>query len=243
VALSIWLILWGVLAAGLIGFAIWTFIILIRQKKAWRVFAEKRNLRYERNALMESPKMSGVIDGHKISFFTGEHLTPNARAMRKLNAIEVGLNSTMPFTGGVASGGMVPIMSELRWKQEYVPDHEAWQKEYVVSTDERDAMAAYLTDPRVEALCDLMAIKNAWVILIFKDDIMLLRLDTADPLVSAKEIDVLVKRLLKAAATFELKDGEEKSLKSSAANVKANNLALRVDDKVIEAASGIELED
>ncbi len=207
--MNIWLLLWVLLTVALIGFSIWTFSILMQQKRAWKIYSDKRKLRYASGCVMGSPDMDGAIDDHKISFFVGEHVAADARNSRKLTAIEVRLNSIMPIAGAVASGGMVPIMQGMNWKFEYVPEHESWKKDYVVNTENKDVMAAYLSDARVAALTKLMAIKNAWVILIFKDDAMLLRLDTPDPLVSAKEIDSYAKQMLAAAAVLELADGEE----------------------------------
>lgn len=241
--MNVWLILWFVLAAALIIFSVWTFLIVMRQNRGWRVYAEKRKLRYDARALMETPNVQGVIGEHSISCFASEHSGEDARTIRKLTAIEVKLNSIMPVTGGVASGGMVPVMNSLGLKQEYLPDHKDWDKSYVAAADNRGVLQAYMTDERVKALCGLMQIKNSWVIFVFKDEAMLLRIDVADPLCQAKELDGMVKKMLAAAEVLELEKGESKRLEKAEVEVAAQNFELEVDDEVLDAPSGLALED
>ncbi len=218
-------------------------MILVRQKRGWRVYAEKRKLRYDVRALMDSPNVQGVIGEHSINCFASEHSAQDARMMRKLTAIEVKLNSIMPVTGGVASGGMIPIMAALDLKQEFLPTHKDWDKAFVAASDNRGVLQAYMTDERVEAICQLMNMKNSWVIFVFKDDAMLLRVDIANPLCRAKELDEMVKKMLSVAEVLELKKGENKRLERAEIEVAAQNFELEVDDDALDAPSGLTLED
>jgi len=239
--LNIWLILWGVLALSLLGFLVWTLVILMRQKRAWSLYAEKRKLRYKSTSFMDVPEIKGVLGEHGINVFESEHVTPDARSVRKLTAIEVNLNSDMPIDGGIASGGLIPIMETLNFKQEYVPKFKAWKKSYVARADSKSVLEAYLSDERLKALCELMKIKNSWIILVFKEDAMLLRIDIADPLHSPKRLDALVKKMLKAAQALELKSGESKRLKAASVKEDSKNVALELDDDVLDS-SGLTLE-
>ena len=45
--MNIWFVLWLLLSAALLYFTGWTFLILQKQKRAWRVFATKYKLRYD----------------------------------------------------------------------------------------------------------------------------------------------------------------------------------------------------
>lgn len=242
--LNIWLVFWLVLAVLLLGFLAWTFLILMRQKSAWKVYAGKRKIRYKSGPLMMSPSLQGSIGDHTVDVFSSEHLVEDARGSRKLTAVEVSLNSVMPVTGGVASGGMIPILKGLDLKQEYFPKFKAWKKSYVAAGANKGVLAAYLSDARLEALCGLMEIKNAWVILVFKDEAMLLRVDTPDPLDSAAALDKVVKQMLAAAKLLELKAGESERLKSEEVKAAAKNISLAVDDEAMDGAgSSFELED
>ena len=222
---------------------VWTFSILMRQKRSWALYAEKRKLRYKSNALMDAPELSGVMGEHTVSLFASEHVSEDARGVRKLTAIEVNLNSTMPVGGGVASNGMIPILKTMRFKVEHMPKHKQWKKAYVASCDNRNAMRAYLTDERVKALCGLMAIPNSWVILIFKGDAMLLRIDTADPLHDPKRLDQMIKKVVGVVEVLELKKGERERLKSESLKAETKDIELDVDEDVLDSPSALTLED
>lgn len=241
--MNVWLILWAILAISLVVFMVWTFSILMRQKRAWQLYAEKRKLRYKPNSLMDSPEIDGVIGEHTVSLFASEHDTPDARGVRKLTAVEINLNSKMPVDGGVASGGMIPILKLLKLKQEYLPKHSDWKKSYVASSNSRNVMAAYLTDDRIAGLCEVMEIENAWGILVFKDDAMLLRIDIADPLHSAKRLDELVKSMLKVADVLELKSGEGRRLKSESLKTDIKDVEIEVDADALDTGTSLVLEE
>jgi hypothetical protein len=211
--LSIWIVLWLVLSTVLLYFLGWTIFILLKQKQVWKTFAHKNKLRYQANKFLSSPEMSGIIHDYTISFFTGEHTLADARNSRKMTAIEVSLSSRMPFEGAIASGGMVPIARSLGLKEEYAPEYEAWDKTWIVAGANRNALEAYLTPERLKYLSSLMKLKNAWVIMIFRDETMLLRLDTPDPLDSEEKLNNVSKMLTNTAQALELGKGEDGRLK------------------------------
>ena len=190
--MNVWMIFWLILAVGVFGFFIWTFVILMQQKKSWRLYAEKRKLRYKGGTLMASPNVSGTVDDHTVNLFTSEHLSEDGRGTRKLTAIEVSLHSKMPVFGGIASAGMVALIKELNLKQEYRPEHPDWDKTYIAAANNRFVLEAYLNEERIKALSGLMKVPKVWVIFIFREEAMLLRVDTADPLETPQKIDSLV---------------------------------------------------
>ena len=241
--MNIWLILWGLVAAGLIGFSIWTFLIVQRQKYAWKVYAERRKFSYDSGALVETPVISGVVDGYTVSCFASEHSRQDARLSRKLTAIEVKLNSIMPFDGGVANGGMVEILKILELKHNFVPDFADWNKEYIAQGTNKAMMKAYMNDKRLKALCDLFQEKHSWVIFVFKEDACLLRIDTPDPLVHPKTMDALIKKMVDCAQSLELEKGEVSILEKAEFEVEASKIELEVDDKVLDEASSLTLEE
>jgi len=86
----------------------------------------------------------------------------------------------------------------------------------------------------------LMTLKNTWVILVFRDDAMLLRIDIASPLDKAKEIDALTKQMIEAAKVLELKKGEGSKLEELAA--KKSYAADDAEEEPEEEAAEPELE-
>jgi hypothetical protein len=179
-----------------------------------------------------------VIYDYTVSLFTGEHVSADARGTRKLTAVEVSLSSKMPFNGGIGSGSMVPIIRNLRLKEEVRLSHSAWNKDYIAASDNRPGLETYLTTERLDALTNLMKTKNSSAILIFKDNVMLLRLDLPDPLDNAEKIDRLLKMMTKAASALELNPDEDKKLKAAVAQKPAREVSLNMP----EGAPGLQLE-
>jgi hypothetical protein len=240
---SIWFIIWLVLSGSLLYFLGWTLYILYRQKKAWKLFANQKKLRYRSKSILGSPEMSGTIDKYTVNIFIAEHMSPDARSSRKLTAVEIQLASKMPFDGGLASGGMVPIMQGFRLKEEYRPDHPKWDKNYIAASSSRGALEAYLTPPRIDALTSMMKIRNGWVIFVFRGDSMLLRFDTPDPLDSIEKLSKILKKMMDTSMILELNKGEEGILKAEAAKRSAKEVNIAVDDRDFSEAKDIQLEE
>ncbi len=239
--MSVWLALWVVVSIVLLGFLAWSLFVLHKQKQTWKGFAAKHKLRYRKKATMDSPEVDGSIDGYKIDIFTSEHIIENARSSRKLTAIEVSLHSTLPIDGAVASGGMIPLVKELGFKVEIKPEHEHWNRSYIAAGDNGRALKAYLTPERLDALIRMMRIKNSWMILIFRAERLLLRIDTPDPLTSPDYLDRLIELMIKSAKTLELKSGESAVIEREEAKGLAEDSNLMLDED--GADSGLSLEE
>ncbi len=178
---------------------------------------------------MQTPEISGVMNGYKVSLFSSEHFSEDMRGSRKLTAIEVSLNSTMPFDGAVANGGMVPIVKSLEFKTEYRPEHERWDNSFIVAGDSSYALKRYLNDKRVDVLARTMKIRNAWVIFIFRNNAMLLRMDTPEPISNLEELEKLIVLLCKAAQILELGKGESAILKSEASKAERRDMTIEIE--------------
>ncbi len=242
--MSIWFMLWLTLSAALLYFLGWTMFILYTQKTAWKAYAKKKKLRYDSASMMSPPSLNGPVgkdSEYSVSMFTGEHMAPDARGSRKLNAIEIQLDSTMPVAGGVANAGMVGVLERLNLKDESRPDHPDWDKSYVVKSESRAVLDMYLTPERVGVITGLMKIRNGWVILVFKDDMMLLRFDTPDPLASEKKLDLIIKKMVESAKRLELEPGEASRLKGEMAKKPKKQATIDVSDDV--DTSALQLED
>ena len=241
--MSIWIAIWVVISTALIGFLLWSLLILYRQKTTWKAFAAKHKLRYTPNALMESPDISGAFGEHKISFFTSEHLNKDARGIRKMMAIEVGLNSEMPFEGAIASGEMIPIIKNIGFGFEVRPEHKAWSRSYIATGDSKRALEAYLKDDRIQALCKLMKIQNSWVVFIFRKGQVILRIDTPNPLDSSEKLEKISALMVKIAKVLELDTGEFKALKAEANKTAEKAASAVLDDSGVDDVGGLSIED
>lgn len=217
--------------------------ILFRQKASWKVFASRNGLAYKANAMMASPEMGGEIEGYKFSFFTSEHGAQDLRGTRKMTAVEITLHSAMPLDGAVASGGMVQLVKSLGFNAEVQPRHESWNPACIAAGSNRFSLLAYLSDERVAALSKLMKARNVWVILIFRNDVTLLRIDMPGALETVEKLDKVEKVLLAAAQILELKRGEAGRLKAAETEGLVRESALMLEDDNARDMDDLKLED
>ncbi|MDH5721964.1 MAG: hypothetical protein OEY94_01410 [Alphaproteobacteria bacterium] len=241
--MSLSILLWLFISTFLLGFWLWTSYVLYKQKRAWKIYAEKRKLRYDGNGLYESPSFSGSLSEHKILAFTSDHSEYDARSQRRLTSIEVTLNSALPLGTAIASGGMVPYIETVKLAQEFKPDAKGWDDSYIIRTADKSIVSVYLNEKRLKTLLDLMKTPRVWIVLIFYDGGGLLRLDTPAPLSDPKELDKMVKMLLAAAEDFELGKGEYTILRKKSKELKSSTATLDVDDDLSAPSYELELED
>ncbi len=242
-SLSLSFIVWLLITVFLLGFWFWTIYILLRQRRAWKFYAQKRKLRYSSDGFYQGVTMNGAIDGYKISIFTSEHSELDARSQRRLSAIEISLHSKLDTYGAVASGGMVHVVEAIDLHQEFKPDAKKWDDAYVIRTRDVGYMKKYLNDERVDKLLDLMAEDKVWVILLFLEDTGILRIDTPLPLDDPKRMDFLVKKMIDVANVLELKKGEDKDLLREISGSDEKQKTLDIDDDLLDDDIGFELED
>lgn len=241
--LSLWFYLWLLLSAALLYFLGWTMFILYRQKRAWKMYAQKRKMRYRSESFFRSPEISGVVDGYTVSIFTGEHGSEDARSLRKLTAIEVSLETMAPVSMGAASGGMVEVIRGLGFANEVKPAHKDWQDSYIAAGENINVLNGYFTDERIASLASLMKIKNGWVTLVFHKDVKILRFDTPNALDDPKKLDMIIKKMVETAKLMEISSAEAKVLKADALKRPKRAAAINVANKDIESPVGFEFEE
>lgn len=243
--MSIWFFIWLLLSAALLYFLVWSFFILFRQKKTWKAYAEKNDLRFSPGKWSDPPEISGTLDGFTINFFTSEHMREGAKTTRKMTTIEIILPFKLPFDGGFASGEMVPLLKEIDIREEFKPDYQSWNKSYLATADNIPFYQSYMTAERLDALTRLMRIKNSWIILVFRNDISLLRLDTPYPLDSQNKLESAVRLMLKAAESLGISQEEIRVLERTAASTPppSKSAVIAADDDFGEVGLGLELEE
>jgi hypothetical protein len=191
-----WLLLWIVLSAILIGATLWSLKILMRQKSAWEAYAKDKSFTFTRGTFMGPAEMSGVIGDYKLSFFTAERSSADVRAKRFVTVIEINLVDGLIDGGTVGTKEMLAFMQSLDRLRPYPIEGEGWGKEYFAFMKYHGSAKAYLTPERIDVFNQLLKTRNADVILVFNDKELVLRLETSDPMQEAEKIDKIVKRLL-----------------------------------------------
>ncbi len=119
----------------------------------------------------------------------------------------------MPVEFAVGNEGYVDIIREIGLPEEFKIKSKKWKKDWIAQSADADLMAEYFTSDRMNAVAALMGIKHAWSILIAREGVFLLRIDTPHPLETYDKINKMVEKLLAMADVFELEGSEGKNLK------------------------------
>lgn len=217
--------------------------MIIRQRRAWRFYADRRKLRFHSSGLMSTPTLNGTIEEYTVSIFASEHSELDERSQRRLTAIELTMNSCLPVHAAFASGGMVEIVERLNIAKEFKPNVKGWDDSYIIRTRDIAVTQGYLTEDRLNQVVGLMRMDKAWVVIMFVQEQGLIRIDTPLPLDSPKKIDLVIKQMINAARVLELKDGEVKDLMRRRLDEEASRKTLDIDDDLLDDHLGLELED
>lgn len=212
-----WIFLWFILSAFLVGATLWSLQILLRQKTAWGQYAKKKGFIFNKGTFMGPAEMSGTIDKYKLSFFTAERPGVDVRTRRYVTAIEIDLAEGVVDSGAFGTKEMLPFLMTLDMLHPYtveIPGLETEHKAFV----KRDAvMNAYLNKDRVEAIGNILKTRNSDTLLLFNDNEIVLRLETSDPMQDADKIDKIVTRLLGLLDKLRVSDEERARCMAAAA--------------------------
>ncbi len=191
-----WIFIWFILSAILLGSTFWSFQILTQQKRAWRKFATEKKFAFRPGTLMGPAEMEGMIGDYKFLFFTAERDGADIRSRRYLTAVEISLAEG--FVDGAVMGGkeMLPFMQSLPNFQPYAVEHASWDKDLQAFARNEGALKAYLTPGRLDAITQILKTKNADTLIIFNDREALIRMETVDPVQSADKLDKIAKRVM-----------------------------------------------
>ncbi len=207
-----WILLWFVLSAILIGATLWSLQILMRQKAAWEKYAKSKNFTFNRGTFMGPGEMTGVIGDYKLSFFTAERAGADVRTRRYVTVMEIDLIDGLVDAGALGTKEMLPFLQSLDklhpLKIEGAPFEEGT---YLFSKNDV-VLKAYLTKDRMDTLANILKTKNADTLVIFNDKEMVLRLETSDPMQDADKIDKIVTRLIALAEKLRITSEERAGL-------------------------------
>lgn len=220
-----WVLLWIVLSAILIGASLWSLQILLRQKKAWEEYARARNLSFKRGTFMGPAEITGQLGDYKVSFFTAQQAGTDMRSRRYVTAMELELSEGFVDGGAAGTQEMVPFMQGLEKIHPYKVDYPDWDAAHHMFVKYDDVTRAYFTPERYEALTQILKTRNAEVIVLFNDASVVLHAETSDPMQDAQKIDKIVKRLTALCDRLRISNEERRALMALAAPAETETAA------------------
>jgi len=208
-----WIALWVLITAFLIGITGWSYVILMRQKKAWETFAKKKNLIFQKGTLMGSPEISGLIGTTQISLFTAERPTNDIRGKRFVTTVEV--TSAKGVFDGIVAGTkeMLPFMQSLTKIHPYDPKHkEGWDSSHYIFVTDDAAADAYFSKTRLDVLATFLKTKNVDAVAAITSKQIVLRVETFDPMQDADKIEKAIDRMMVIVEKLLANDAEASAL-------------------------------
>lgn len=194
--MSIWFLLWLVLAFILLGSTAWSTIILFQQKKAWKAYAGKKGLTFTHGTTFGPCEMEGIVDGYTLSFFTAVQQKSDSRKNRQVTVFQVDCNK--PFVDGLGCGTkeMNTFLQSLEALSPHDVKSSKWNKAYMIRSRNKKAVDAFLTDERTAILSSILSMPNADVIILLNNEIGTFRFETSNPLTEVEKIDSLINKLI-----------------------------------------------
>jgi hypothetical protein len=190
-------------AVAIVGFFVWSLVILFRQRRVWRAFAAARGLAYALpSRLMECPTVSGTLGGVPFALFGSAHVRPGGRGTAtKRTTIEVSVQGHMPSAGVLATGDMTTLAAapDLNVGGVVPVRLEGFDGPFVARARDGEAFAAYFTPERLAPFVRLAQARGAWVIFLMQEGEALLRLDTPDPLDDRVRLEAAARSMVGAA--------------------------------------------
>jgi len=210
--LSIWIFIWFVVSAVLIGATLWSASILFEQKKAWAAYAKKKGLKFDKGTLMGPGQMQGMVGKYELAFFTAERQDADVRKRRYVTVLEIQLPGGIIDGAAAGTSEMVPFLKTLTRLRPREIKSEKWNPAFRFFSRNDKAMDAYLSEERIAAMNEILSVQNADILILFDGNEGLVRIETPDPLQHPAKIDKIVKRLLKNIQSLIPEDEEKQRL-------------------------------
>jgi hypothetical protein len=238
-----WILVWLLLSLTVLGIAVWSFMILFKQKKAWAAYAKRNGLNYEAGKLFGPPVVTGDRDGMYYSFFTGAQNSKDSRGQRLVTVLEFDMKHGMPTGAVMGTKDTSPFIDQLRLKDEFKPnfDTNIWDPSYILRTRDTYKLAGLFTAERAKAIHNIFSFKRAAALLFFDEIDCIARIEVSDPLNDVERFEKIIQRIHGNLKKFDLtpEEAQEVAIEREARAIirKREEELARAADQAISAAA------
>ncbi|HEY0901200.1 MAG TPA: hypothetical protein VGD95_03670 [Micavibrio sp.] len=211
-----WIFLWFVASAFILGVFGWSLVILQQQKRAWSSFAQKHNLSYVPGKVVDAPAMKGAIYGYQVAFFPDYQATQDVRNQRLITTLEFDLGAPVYVRGIVSTADYAGFVAEQDLNGSFEIDYPGWDKTRIVRSNQIERFQKYLTADRLEFLHSIMTMKNSTALIYCDDDRVVLHIETTDPIRNAERFEKIVQKITSSFARMKLTEEERAAFTSAA---------------------------
>lgn len=198
--MNIWFVIWVFVATFILGTSVWSYSILLRQKRAWETFAKKCDVRFQSSAILKSPTLNGMFNGFEIEIFSDQPISGKFREGGARTIFQITLKTLLPTSGVIASKAFKNFIDGMSLTEKFVGEgNTALSPEVYNKVVSAELMTPYMTRERVAAFNALLNIKSSPAIFLFGDTETLLRIESADPFEDPARLEKFVTKVTDAA--------------------------------------------
>jgi hypothetical protein len=197
---NIWFVIWVFVATFILGTSVWSYAILLRQKRAWETVSKKLELRYSSAAILKSPTLSGFLKGFELDVFSEKPISGKFREGGTRTIFQLSLPAPLPTSGVIGSMPFKNFIDGLNLNEKFVGEGAtALAPDIFNKVLSKELITPYFTKERVVALNAVLNIKNSPAMLMFSPDETLLRVESADPFDDPARLEKFLSKLADAA--------------------------------------------
>jgi hypothetical protein len=191
----VWIFLWFVASAFILGVFGWSLVILQQQKRAWAAFAKKHSLAYVPGKLVEAPVIKGAVFGYQVAMFPDVQSSQDQRGQRFVTVMEFDLGAGGVTGAVIASANFATFIAGLAFNDTIDVDFPEWDKTRIIRTRNKTALKEYLTTERLTLLHSIMNMKNSSALYFFDEQNAILHIETSDPIRDAARMEKIIQRI------------------------------------------------
>jgi len=190
----VWIFLWVLFSAFVMGAFLWSVRILFQQKMAWKKYAQKTGLTYnEQKGALNSPYLTGSLGAYGFGLFSEPQATNDSRGQRYVTVLEFILRKGLGTLGVIGTSKMVPFADNLQVTQAVNLSDKDWDATWFIRSNNAALTEKYMTPARIDIFKKIFRMKILGAMLIFDENESVLRIETSDPLNDADRVEKIVK--------------------------------------------------
>lgn len=198
--MNLWFVAWVFIATFILGTSFWSYTILMKQKRAWKIVSEKCNLRYTSTATFKSATLTGMMNGFEVEIFADQPLSGKFREGGSRTIFQLVLKGVLPSQGLIGSMSFKNFIDGVLLQEKYIGEGTmALSPEIYNKVRSQDEIKPYFTKERVNALNALMVLKISPSILIASPTGTLLRVESTDPFDDAAKLEKFLGKLIETS--------------------------------------------
>lgn len=209
----IWFIFWAIMSVFVLGMTFWSFSLLKKQNKALKQYAHKYGMEYYKAGLFKVSSLAGQLKGFTVLIApeTVESARDGAVGVRQVTLIQLQYDGHLTTGCAIGTGYFKEFVAGLGLEILHIFSKHNFDDNGVAVAWNEKAMTEYMSDERLDAFKEVMALPHADALYMSDPENTILQVYTAAPLDTPRQVDVFVKTMMKAAKILSIEPEAELS--------------------------------